>query len=89
MNQRLASGLIIAVAIAIFALALATAYNAWVSYSQHRNSCTARSKLVDAVEQDVQFFLTPQPGKTQTANEIKTAQEIQLRSNMILDQARC
>lgn len=89
MNQRLAAGLIIAVAIAIFALALATAYNAWVSYSQHRNSCTARSNLVDAIETDVRFFLTPKPGTSQTAAQIKTAQDIQAGSSQILDQARC
>jgi hypothetical protein len=89
MNPKLITGLVLAVTVAIVALSISSVYSAYVASTNHHNSCLSRDKVVDAIEGLVAYALTPKPGTTVSAAQVKTSQAFERASNEILDKARC
>lgn len=89
LSNRLVLSLIIVLAGGIIFIGSSATYSAWVSSRNHHTNCTRIGSLADAVQNIVVSFLTPQPGHTYTATQVKQVTDAEAKSAAFLDKARC
>lgn len=81
--------LIASAVIALALLAAATGYSAYVSSTNHAKSCARGDLILDTFHDVIVLALTPQPGQTLTAAQVKTIESFETAAFARIDRARC
>lgn len=89
MNPRGLIPILISFVAAIVLLAGTSTYSAYVSSTNHKNSCTSRGLILDTFHDVIQLAFTPQPGQTLTAKQVAGIQSFEAVAFARINQARC
>lgn len=81
--------LAIALVISVLLLGGTSTYSSWVASTNHHNSCARVNLLADEFQNVIVLALTPAPGKTYTAQQVRAATAFEAKSAEILNKARC
>lgn len=89
MRTGLPAYLAIATTVAVLLLAATSSYSAWVSSTNHTHSCARNDLILDAFHDVIVLALTPQPGTSLKAAQVKQIEAFETVAFARLNQARC
>lgn len=87
--MRLSAWLAGALVFCVVLLSASSAYSAWVSSQNHRNSCTSRGLVLDIVHDVIKLALTPDAGQTLTSVQVQRITSFEASAFARIDQGRC
>lgn len=81
--------LLAAATTAIVLLAASSCYSAWVSSTNHHNSCARSDLILDVMHDILQLAATPPPDTKVSAGQVQRANAFLSAAYTRIDQARC
>lgn len=89
MNPRGLVAILTSFAAAIVLLAATSTYSAYVSSTNHKNSCSSRGLILDTFHDVILDAFAPAPGETVTAKQAAGIEAFEAKAFARIDQARC
>lgn len=87
--MRFQPGVMLALVGAVLVLAFTSSYSAWVSSTNHHNSCARSDVILDTLHDLILLAFTPQHGEKVTAAQEQQVGQFELAAFARIDQSRC
>lgn len=81
--------ILVALSAAVLVLAFTAIYGAYVSASNHRETCASRQLVLNTLHDVIQLAFTPAPGQVLTADQVKQIQSFEATAYARINEARC
>lgn len=87
--NRFIAPIVLALTVAVVVLAATASYSAYISSTNHHNSCARSDLILDTLHDVILLAFTPQKGQTVTAAQERQIGSFELAAFQRIDQARC